>query len=71
MASGSRSNVRLGDAATIDGLLTAIEHAGYHAQPVVEAAAETKIITFTYDPMQADLPKIEEALEEEGYPVEK
>jgi hypothetical protein len=54
--------VRLGDAATIDGLLTAIEHAGYHAQPVVEAAAATKIITFTYDPMQADLPKIEEAL---------
>ncbi len=37
----------------------------------VEADAETKIITLTYDPMQADLPKIEEALEEEGYPVEK
>jgi len=37
----------------------------------VEANAETKIITLTYDPTQADLPKIEDALEEEGYPVEK
>lgn len=37
----------------------------------VEADAETKIITLTYDPAQADLPKIEEALEEEGYPVQR
>jgi copper chaperone len=37
----------------------------------VEADAETKIITLTYDPAQADLQKIEEALDEEGYPVEK
>jgi copper chaperone len=37
----------------------------------VEADAETKIISLTFDPMQADLSKIEEALEEEGYPVEK
>jgi copper chaperone len=37
----------------------------------VEADAETKIITLTYDPTRADLPKIEEALEEEGYPVQK
>lgn len=37
----------------------------------IEADAETKIITLTYDPMQADLPRIEKALEEEGYPVEK
>ncbi len=37
----------------------------------VEADAETKIITLTYDPAQADLNKIEEALDEEGYPVEK
>jgi len=37
----------------------------------VEADAETKIITLTYDPAQVDLPKIEEALEEEGYPVQK
>ncbi len=37
----------------------------------VEADAETKIITLTYDPTQADLPKIEDALAEEGYPVQK
>jgi copper chaperone len=37
----------------------------------VDADAETKIITLTYDPMQADLPKIEEALAEEGYPIAK
>ena len=37
----------------------------------VEADAETKIIKLTYDPTQADLPKIEDALAEEGYPVEK
>jgi copper chaperone len=37
----------------------------------VEADAETKIITLTYDPARADLTKIEEALDEEGYPVQK
>ena len=37
----------------------------------VEADVETKIITLTYDPAQADLPKIEDALAEEGYPVAK
>jgi copper chaperone len=37
----------------------------------VEADVDTKIVTLTYDPGQADLPKIEEALAEEGYPVAK
>ena len=37
----------------------------------VEANAETKIITLSYDPAQVDLAKIEEALDEEGYPVER
>lgn len=37
----------------------------------VDADAETKIITLTYDPIQVDLAKIEEALDEEGYPVQK
>lgn len=37
----------------------------------VEADAETKVITLTYDPAQVDLAKVEEALEEEGYPIHK
>ena len=37
----------------------------------VEADAETKIITLTYDPEQVDLAKVAEALDEEGYPVRK
>ncbi len=37
----------------------------------VEADADTKIITLTYDPAQVDLAKVEAALEEEGYPVQK
>jgi copper chaperone len=37
----------------------------------VEADVDSKIITLTYDPAQADLPRIEEALEDEGYPVQK
>jgi P-type Cu+ transporter len=37
-----RAVVRLGGAATIDGLLTAIEQAGYHAQPVVEAVTDSE-----------------------------
>lgn len=37
----------------------------------VDADVDTKIITLTYDPAQIDLAKVEEALEEEGYPVEK
>ncbi|MDQ6905969.1 MAG: heavy-metal-associated domain-containing protein [Chloroflexota bacterium] len=37
----------------------------------VDADAETKIITLTYDPAQVDLAKVEEALDEEGYPVQK
>jgi copper chaperone len=37
----------------------------------VEADAETKIITLTYDPAQVDLAKVAEALDEEGYPVRK
>jgi copper chaperone len=47
---------------------TAGRFPGVHA---VEADVDTKIITLTYDPGQADLPKIEEALADEGYPVEK
>ena len=35
-----RAVVTLGGQATIDSLLTAVEKAGYHAQPVIEAAAE-------------------------------
>ncbi len=37
----------------------------------VDADADTKIITLTYDPAQVDLAKVEEALDEEGYPVQK
>ncbi len=37
----------------------------------VEADAETKIITLTYNPGQVDLAQVEEALAEEGYPVQK
>ncbi|MCA1666499.1 MAG: heavy-metal-associated domain-containing protein [Thermomicrobia bacterium] len=37
----------------------------------VEADAETKIITLTYDPAQVDLKTVEDALAEEGYPVQK
>ncbi|MHB8644497.1 MAG: heavy metal translocating P-type ATPase, partial [Thermomicrobiales bacterium] len=35
-----RANVTLSGQATIDDLLTAVEKAGYHAQPVIEAVAE-------------------------------
>ncbi len=35
-----RANVTLGGQATIDDLLTAVEKAGYHAQPIVEEVAE-------------------------------
>ncbi len=37
----------------------------------VEADAETKIITLTYDPATLSLDKVEDALAEEGYPVQK
>jgi len=37
----------------------------------VDADADTKIITLTYDPTRVDLAKIEDALAEEGYPVAK
>lgn len=37
----------------------------------VDADVDTKIITLTYDPAQVDLAKVEEALEEEGYPIQK
>lgn len=37
----------------------------------VDADAATKVITLTYDPAQVDLATIEDALDEEGYPVEK
>ena len=37
----------------------------------VDASETTKIITMTYDPAQVDLTKVEEALAEEGYPVQK
>ncbi|MHB8647882.1 MAG: heavy-metal-associated domain-containing protein [Thermomicrobiales bacterium] len=37
----------------------------------VDADADTKIITLTYDPAQVDLATVEEALDEEGYPVQK
>ena len=37
----------------------------------VEADAETKIITLTYDPTTVSLDKVEDALAEEGYPVQK
>ncbi len=37
----------------------------------VNADAETKIITLTYDPAQVDLAKIAAALDDEGYPVAK
>jgi len=37
----------------------------------VDANADTKIITLTYDPAQVDLAKVEQALDEEGYPVQK
>lgn len=37
----------------------------------VNADADTKIITLTYDPARVDLAKIEDALAEEGYPVAK
>lgn len=36
----------------------------------VEANADTKIITLTYDPAQISLEKVAEALAEEGYPVQ-
>ncbi len=35
-----RANVTLGGQATINDLLTAVEHAGYHAQPIVETVVE-------------------------------
>jgi copper chaperone len=37
----------------------------------VEADADTKIITLTYDPAQVNLAQVEDALAEEGYPVRK
>ena len=37
----------------------------------VDADAETKVITLSYDPNQVDLRVVEEALAEEGYPVRK
>lgn len=37
----------------------------------VEADASTKIITLTYDPAQVDLAAVKEALDEEGYPIQK
>ncbi|MHB8646446.1 MAG: heavy-metal-associated domain-containing protein [Thermomicrobiales bacterium] len=37
----------------------------------VEADADTKIITLTYDPATVSLATVEEALAEEGYPVQK
>ncbi len=37
----------------------------------VDADADTKIITLTYDPAQVDLARVEAALDEEGYPVAK
>jgi len=37
----------------------------------VDANADTKVITLSYDPSQLDLGKVEEALAEEGYPVRK
>jgi len=37
----------------------------------VDANEQTKVITLTYDPAQVDLAKVENALAEEGYPVQK
>jgi copper chaperone len=37
----------------------------------VDADVETKIVTLTYDPAKIDLATVEEALAEEGYPIEK
>lgn len=37
----------------------------------VETDLNTKIVTLTYDPAQVDLTKIETALAEQGYPVQK
>ncbi len=37
----------------------------------VDASEQTKVITLTYDPAQVDLAKVEHALAEEGYPVQK
>jgi copper chaperone len=37
----------------------------------VDADVETKIITLTYDPAQVNLAQVEDALAEEGYPVQK
>lgn len=37
----------------------------------VEADADTKQITLAYDPAQVSLAQVEEALAEEGYPVQK
>ncbi len=37
----------------------------------VDANADTKQITFSYDPAQVDLAKVTDALAEEGYPVQQ
>jgi len=37
----------------------------------VDANADTKQITFSYDPAQVDLAKVADALAEEGYPVQQ
>jgi len=37
----------------------------------VDADAETKIVTLTYDPATVNLAEVEEALAEEGYPIQK
>ena len=37
----------------------------------VDANADTKQITFSYDPAQVDLAKVAAALAEEGYPVQQ
>lgn len=37
----------------------------------VDANADTKQITIAYDPNQVELSKVEDALAEEGYPVQK
>ncbi len=47
---------------------TAGQFPGVHA---VDASAETKIITLTYEPGTTDLPAIENALADEGYPIAK
>ncbi len=47
---------------------TAGQFAGVKA---VEADVNTQMITLTYDPRKADLVKIADALEEEGYQIQR